>query len=74
MSRRMWMWVIAGLIIGVIVGAVIGYFLAEGTKNPVLLVIGWIVISAIGSTLFFGFWGYADEQQKRVRQPDLIDE
>jgi hypothetical protein len=51
------------MIFGAILGAIIGTVVGEGT------LVGWLVITTIGGTLFFGLWGYANEQHKKVRHP-----
>lgn len=66
MTRTVWIWTIGGLIAGIIVGIVIGVVVGEGT------IVGWVPISAIGGTLFWGLWGYANEQHRKVRRPDLF--
>jgi uncharacterized membrane protein YeaQ/YmgE (transglycosylase-associated protein family) len=62
---------IGGLIIGLIIGFLIGSLLRTSAEDPTQIFISWIILGAIGSTLFFSLWGYADEQQRKVRRPDL---
>lgn len=66
MTRIVRLWTIGGLIFGIIVGLIIGWMVGENTM------VGWVVISAIGGTLFWGLWGYANEQSRKVRRPDLF--
>lgn len=63
MSRRVIIWTVSGLVFGILLGILIGTTVGENT------LVGWTVISAIGGMLFFGLWGYANEQHRKVRQP-----
>jgi len=65
-TRTVRLWTIGGLIIGIIIGFIIGTAVGEGTM------LGWVVISAVGGTLFWGLWGYANEQSRKVRRPDTF--
>lgn len=67
MTRRVRIWTIGGLIFGLTLGFVIGTTVGENTLP------GWMIISAIGGTLFFGLWGYANEQQRKVRHPEIMN-
>ena len=64
MSKYVIIWTVGGLIFGVILGAIIGITVGEGTLP------GWVVVSGIGGTLFFGLWGYANEPHRKVRHAD----
>ncbi|HRX03866.1 MAG: hypothetical protein KDI07_10150 [Anaerolineae bacterium] len=61
MSRSVIIWTAGGLIFGLLLGALIGYTVGEGTM------FAWMAITAVGGTLFFGLWGYANEQNRNVR-------
>lgn len=61
MTKRVIIWTVGGLIFGLALGALIGTTVGENT------LVGWMVITAIGGTLFFGLWGYANEQHRKVR-------
>lgn len=73
-SRTVRIWIIGGLIIGALAGAIIGYVFGQGADNPIILLVSWTIILAIGGTLFFGLWGYANDQHRKVRRPDLFKE
>ena len=72
MTRRVRLWIIGGLILGILAGVLVGYMLRNDSEDPILLLISWSVILGIGGMVFFGLWSYADEQQRRIRRPDLF--
>ena len=77
MSKAVLRWVIAGVVVGVAVGALLGWLFSSSAQSgnadgARAVFISWLVIIAVGTTLLFSLWGYANEQQQKVRRPDLF--